>query len=348
MRDFNRRTRKYDANDIPMMFSVGRTGGKAKDADPTFFAPFSESGNGVVDAKLLFGSSPATFTRATVAWTRNAAGSRIQVPSGVARSYYLANGAYAGYLAEGARTNHFFNSDAPATQTSPSLSTATYTLWIEGTGSIAVAQNTATITGAGTATAGSPVTFVVTGAGTVDYTVVGSPTFAQSENGAFPSSWIVTAAGSVTRNADVLIYAFAGNADATKGAAYAELSTFWSTTSLAHNAIGFTTLSNGLLVFNTAATAIRGQDGTNTVVKSSLTDMSTGIRKRALSWGPSGMFVTGDGATVASGSFDGDISNTGIAIGCITSGVNNWFGAIKNVKIYSQQFGETQLQGLTG
>lgn len=111
-----------------------------------------------------------------------------------------------GYLAEGARTNHFIQSDTPATQTSGSLGTGTYTLWVDGSGSIAVAGATATITGAGTATSSSSVTFTVTVAGTVTYTVTGSPTRAQSENGAFRSSYIPTTTTAVTRNADILTY----------------------------------------------------------------------------------------------------------------------------------------------
>ena len=108
-----------------------------------------------------------------------------------------------GYVPWPARTNHFLNSSVPATQTSGALSTGTYTLWMTGTGSVAVAGNTATITGAGTATDGSPVTFVVTVGGTVDYTVTGSPTKAQSENGAYQSPYILTAGAAVARNADV-------------------------------------------------------------------------------------------------------------------------------------------------
>lgn len=69
-------------------------------------------------------------------------------------------------------TNYFVNSAAAATQTTPSLAPGTYTIWCEGAnGSITVSAGTATISGAGTATPGSPVTFTVLTAGTVVLTV---------------------------------------------------------------------------------------------------------------------------------------------------------------------------------
>jgi len=107
-----------------------------------------------------------------------------------------------GLLVEEGRTNHFLNSATPATQTSGVLGTGSYTLSMSGSGSIAVAANSATITGAGTATDGSPVTFTVTVSGTVDYTVTGSPSRAQSEDGAFVTSHITTTGAAVTRTAD--------------------------------------------------------------------------------------------------------------------------------------------------
>lgn len=69
-------------------------------------------------------------------------------------------------------TNYFVNSAAAATQTTQSLAPGTYTIWCEGSnGSITVSAGTATITGAGTATPGAPVTFTVVTAGTVVLTV---------------------------------------------------------------------------------------------------------------------------------------------------------------------------------
>lgn len=92
-----------------------------------------------------------------------------------------------------------------ATQTTPSLATDKYTLSVkEGGGSIAVSANTATITGAGTATYGNPVTFEVTGAGTVDLTFSGTVTKANLTNTDFETSYIVESTGTVTRPSDII------------------------------------------------------------------------------------------------------------------------------------------------
>jgi hypothetical protein len=119
-----------------------------------------------------------------------------------------------GYLHEETRTNNLLNSTAPATQTTGSLATGTYVLWVNGTGSASVAAGSATITGGGSATNGSFVTFVVTVAGTVTVTKTGSLNAFQLENGAFPTSLIVTAGVKLTRNRDTV------NFPQTFGAAY--------------------------------------------------------------------------------------------------------------------------------
>jgi hypothetical protein len=106
-------------------------------------------------------------------------------------------------LMEGQTTQHLLNSQTPATQTTGSLATGTYILWCEGTGSAAVAGNTATITGAGTATQGVPVVFEVTAAGTVDVTVTGSLTFFQLEGMPVETSAIYSTTSATVRGLDV-------------------------------------------------------------------------------------------------------------------------------------------------
>lgn len=111
----------------------------------------------------------------------------------------------AGLRVEEARTQYLGVTDTPATQTTASLNTGTYTLWVVGSGSAATSAGTATITGAGTATAGTPNVFTVTVSGTVTVTVTGTLTRFQLENGSWPSSYIpnpAAAGTSVTRPVD--------------------------------------------------------------------------------------------------------------------------------------------------
>jgi hypothetical protein len=107
-----------------------------------------------------------------------------------------------GVLLEMSKTNRLLNSATPATQTTGSLATGSYILWVVGTGNAAVAAATATGTGFGTATGGSPVRFTITGAGTVTVTVTGSLNRFQLEEGSFATSFIPTAGVIATRGVD--------------------------------------------------------------------------------------------------------------------------------------------------
>ncbi len=86
---------------------VGGLVGLMNSAD--FILPLDDLGAGAVNTTLLRGAGPATFTRATTAWTKLSTGLWASVASGTARSFYTgmntAGGTFAGYLAEGQRTN---------------------------------------------------------------------------------------------------------------------------------------------------------------------------------------------------------------------------------------------------
>lgn len=169
----------------------------------------------------------------------------------------------------------------------------------------------------------------------------------QFENGAFASTPIPTTTVAVTRNADVLSYPFAGNGNDSAGTAYIELSTIWSTngTSVAMT-FGNT---NGRMLYSPslASTQIQMFDGTAAVVKTGLTDMNTGSRKRASSWGTAGQSITGDGAAVATGTFDGSMSaGATIELGNMV-GSSQWFGTLKNIRLWQRQLPDATLQAIT-
>lgn len=250
-----------------------------------------------------------------------------------------------GYLAEGARTNHFIQSDTPATQTSGSLGTGTYTLWVDGSGSIAVAGATATITGAGTATSSSSVTFTVTVAGTVTYTVTGSPTRAQSENGAFRSSYIPTTTIAVARNADVLTYPSSGNIDGTKGWCYAEV-TLNAINSSTNNWFVVRDNGYGILYSNGTDGKVVIFDGTVGAIKSGIGTFVNTTRKVASSWGGSTQTVTGSGLVPASAAFDGDFNITS-TIGIGHNSTGDAWGCIRGVRIGQRKLSDSEEQAIT-
>ncbi len=166
----------------------------------------------------------------------------------------------------------------------------------------------------------------------------------QFEAGA-KASTPIPAAG--TRNVDLLTYTFAGNALAASGTSYAELSQAVNVPG--EMAIAFSNDINGAAIRASGLTEARVNDGTNSVLKSGLSSYATGIRKRASSWGSGGLVITGDGLAVATGSFDGAMASTAIAIATGTSGGagTTWGGTIKNVRIWTAQLPDQQLQAVT-
>jgi hypothetical protein len=157
------------------------------------------------------------------------------------------------------------------------------------------------------------------------------------------------ASAGAARASDVLTYPFAGNALAAVGTCYVELSTNWSISAAVTTAVGFSTGAD-ILLFQLSAqpdTAIRTLDGAVTVIKSGLTSMSTGVRKRACSWGSIGQVLTGDGSGAAISTFDGAQGSTAIGICCTTNGANTWNGTAKNLRISPPQLSAAQLQAMT-
>lgn len=111
-----------------------------------------------------------------------------------------------GILSEESRINNLLNSNVPATQTTASLGTGTYTLWVNGSGSATASVGTATAAALPLiASQGVPQTFAITVAGTIVVTVAGSLNAFQLELGTYGTSFIITAGATVTRAVDNIL-----------------------------------------------------------------------------------------------------------------------------------------------
>lgn len=120
-----------------------------------------------------------------------------------------------GALIEPARTNFLLNSTAPATQTTGTLATGTYTLWINcAATSLActATMSVGTATGCGAAAAAQyvPISFTIAVSGTCTITLAGVAQAFQLELNpgsiSAPSSFIVTAGAIVQRNNDIVTF----------------------------------------------------------------------------------------------------------------------------------------------
>lgn len=366
-----------------------------------FYAAFSDLGSGLVDTSLYKGQGAATFTRATVAWTKLSTGLWAQIASGSARSTYLGSdttvGTYGGYFAEGAgiqlvTPTASIRDMTDASWVAVTMTTAKTSTGIDGVGSsctrcTASAGNATilqTLVAAATTRTYSCFIKRITGTGEIDISEDGtswtnitgqinSSTFTrvsitvsqlnaafglrivtsgdaidvdfnQFEAGSFATS-PMDAAGA-TRNADVLTYPFA-NALATIGSCYSEVYSFSPSMATSRFAVSFASNTGPIFITTSGANTVCDiADGTNTIEATGLSDVSAAIVKRASSWG-NNLYITGDGVAPVTGAFTGTMGSTNIGIGCGTDGSRSWYGTVKNIRIWKQQFVNAQLQALT-
>jgi hypothetical protein len=161
----------------------------------------------------------------------------------------------------------------------------------------------------------------------------------QNEAGTVATSPIVTTTAAVTRNADSLTYQTASNIDFAVGTVFCEISSY----SYLSTRIALEVGASGWSYIHSADanTVWKAYDGTNVVAKSGLSNISTAKRKRVVSWG-TGLKVTGDGLTPASGSFDGSFG-TGATMS-VGKDINGYIGP---VAIYNYQMTEAEQQAIT-
>lgn len=157
---------------------------------------------GVLDSRVTIARALNTATRT------NSSGALEIVNANLPRfDYDPTTLAPKGLLIEEARTNLFLNSLIDGTSLSTQTVAVTaiaYTISFYGTGTITLSgASTATVTGTGVYPNRKTLTFTPI-VGALICTVTGSVQYAQIEAGAFATSFIPTAATSITRNADVV------------------------------------------------------------------------------------------------------------------------------------------------
>ncbi len=174
--------------------------------------------------------------------------------------------------------------------------------------------------------------------------------FAQTEAATLLSSTTPeTAAAAVTRNADVLTYASAGNILDAAGTTFASASTDWATASGTMFAVARDT--NGRLFYVQNADAddiIRVRDGTSTSTSGAGLDMLNAPQSIASTWGAA-LTAYSPGSLVPDASpaaYDGTIGTGAIGIGARNDGTLQWQGTIRFVQIYSRELTSAQVGAL--
>lgn len=168
------------------------------------------------------------------------------------------------------------------------------------------------------------------------------------QNVGFSSTYISTTTTSVTRNADVLTYPVSGNLTDT-GSCFAQVSSIWSGTSSAQKWIiyGASGAGNGGPLFLNSSSFVSLADGT-AQRPSALTYTGPTSAKLATSWGGSSALAAKDGSVSSSLTYSGTMA-LGAAFGIgngFFSGFE-FFGTIRNARIWQTQLTASQLQAVT-
>ena len=248
-----------------------------------------------------------------------------------------------GLLIFEARTNQLLNSTVPATQTTGSLANATYTLWVNGSGSATMSAGTATGCGTGVATQGTPVNFTTSGAaGTCTVTVAGSLNAFQLEAGSFGTSFIVTAGATASRAADVVrpIGIAATLADAVTSSIVSSAQTLGTATAMingTNNGAAFKSYFNNTTTINSTfnGVAISATMSATQIFKAGVASDGTGHS-----------IVTNNGTVVSDSNVWVPQSGVNTALG--STGVSLWLnGILKRQTYFASRLSNITLKALT-
>lgn len=292
-----------------------------------------------------FGCTPATCLSLTRALSET--NLLPSSPSGFAYTTY-GNNQFAftanGPVIFGTRTNQLLNSTAPATQTTGALAATAQTLWVNGSGSAALSNGTATGC-AGTATNGSPVTFTPT-AGTCTVTVTGSLNAEQLEAGSYGTPLIVTAGAPVTRPNDATIATgiLATILSSTQGTLVAQVGAF----------PGGASVLNGGGVFGSANATLQRYPFNSTDLQTF--NGGVGLRvnigssafaaplRLGVAWSPAGRSVAGNNVLATDAN---TISLPSTNIGSMGAGGNYLDTTLQRLTVFSTRLTDAQFKALT-
>jgi hypothetical protein len=184
---------------------------------------------------------------------------------------------------------------------------------------------------------------ISTGANTTDGLYIWG---AQLEAGSFASSYIPTTTASVTRNGDSLTYPTAGNVDGTKGSSYTEVA---HETELTNFRAVILSLNTTRWAQEIEATGLLSTYDGTAFGGSRVYTTNTSLQKTGSVWS-----VAGNQSTFASGakgvviSFDGNMNvGANLGVGFDVGGTNNFYGTIRNMKIWKKALTDTQLTNMT-
>lgn len=251
------------------------------------------------------------------------------------------------YMYETTATNLFLNSAVGVTQTTPTLTAASYTLSFKGTGSI-VGTGGFIGTLAGTGATNRVSLTVTASALAAVLTVTGSCTEVQLERGSFATSYIPTTATPVIRNTDVITYPSAGNLTSAQGSVYVEWIPAGNLSAGAHNIMltlvdgaNLTRLIYSLGIFYVQK-YIAGVLYASTLT---LTAVAGTKYKLAFTYGANGVRLCARGVmgTPNANALPAAIGTT-ITLGC-QQGTE--YGALRSVNFWPRQLTDAQLVTIT-
>lgn len=169
---------------------------------------------------------------------------------------------------------------------------------------------------------------------------------AQLEQNAFVTTYIPTAAAAVSRGVDTLLYAKAGNFSDVAGTAYVEFTKAAIQIGAAGMVCGAPYEFTPLLTQETLSS--RSFDGAVFLAGPTFSIPGNTLAKATVRWGAAARTLAANGVLGTPGTYDGNFDGTALGVGVNgSSGVANFSGALRNIKIYPAALTDAELIAMT-